>query len=192
MLTGKEKLSKDLEFVELLASQIDDYLMSEAIFWKTAAVDLPDLTLGGYLMRQHRLLALRDFLNEADQPRLDTAVTQFNRALVEKGPRFERKANRELEARLRQWNEYLKELDEENADSATYYGSAVETRAMIAALIDKLQVAAFPLKASIPDKLNVLDDKLRRQWQSGRFIWPQEWQPAYPQSPYWWLYGRPA
>lgn len=192
MLTGAEKLHQDLEFVELLAEQIDAYLMSDTIFWKTVETNLPDLTLGGYLMRQHRLLALRDLLAETEQSRLDTAVIQFNQALVEKGPFFERKASRELEARLRQWHEYLKELDEENADSAAYYSSAVETRVMIAALIDKLQATADQLEAHLPEKLNVLDKKLRQHWQSGRFIWAQEWQRAYPQTPYWWLYGRPV
>lgn len=191
MPTAAEKLTKDLEFVELLAAQIDDYLMSDTIFWKTTHPSLPDLTLGGYLMRQARLLALRKSLNKAEQARLDTSVAQFNQAIVDKGPRFSQKAQQELEARLRQWDEYLKDVMEDRG-GAVNYSTAAETRTMIAALLDKLQITDYSISPHIPDKLNTLDDKLRRQWQSDGFIWPDEWQPAYPQAMYWWLYGQPA
>ncbi len=191
MSTAGEKLTKDLEFVELLAAQIDAYLMSDAIFWKTTHPSLPDLTLGGYLMRQARLLALRKSLSETEQARLDTSVAQFNQAIVAKGPRFPQKAQHELEARLRQWDEYLKDVEEERG-GAVNYSTAAETRTMIATLLDKLQIADYAIPSHIPDKLNTLDDKLRRQWRSGGFVWPAEWQPAYPQAMYWWLYGQPA
>lgn len=192
MPTGKKKLSKDLEFLELLASQMNAYLLSDAIFWKTTHVDLPDLTFGGYLMRQQRLLALRDSLSQAEQTRLDTAVTQFNQAIAEKGPLFEKKARRELEARLRQWSAYLDDLAEENGDRGAYYHTAVETRIMIATLIDKLQIGGYALEPDTGEKLNKLDNQLSRYWTSGNFIWPNEWQAAYPQAMYWWLYGKPV
>ncbi len=191
MPTGKEKLVKDLEFLELLAAQMDAYLMSDTIFWKTTHVDLPDLTLGGYLMRQHRLLALRDSLNQAEQTRLDNAVSQFNQAIVYKSDRFEEKAMHELEARMRQWAAYLDDLAEATEDRGAYYQSAVETRIMIAALIDKLQIGNHPLSPEMGESLNKLDDALCRYWTSSGFIWPAEWQAAYPQAMYWWLYGRP-
>jgi hypothetical protein len=25
----------------------------------------------------------------------------------------------------------------------------------------------------------------------GPFVWPEAWQPAYPEPEFWWLYGRP-
>lgn len=192
MSTGKVKLTKDLEFLALLASQMDAYLSSDAVFWKTPHVDLPDLTLGGYLMRQQRLLALRDSLSQAEQTRLDTAVAQFNQTIAEKGPLFEKKARQELAARLRQWAAYLSDLAEENEDRGAFYTTAVETRIMIAALIDKLQIGDYPLSPETGEKLNRLDNQLSRYWTSGQFIWPTEWQTAYPQAMYWWLYGAPT
>jgi len=191
MSTGKEKLVKDLEFLELLAAQMDAYLMSDTIFWKTTHVDLPDLTLGGYLMRQHRLLALRDLLSQAEQTRLDNAVSQFNQAIVYKSDRFEEKGLHELDARLRQWAAYLDDLAEESEDRGAFYATAVETRIMIAALIDKLQIGGYALKPNTGEKVNKLDNQLSNYWASGKFIWPAEWQVAYPQPMYWWLYGRP-
>ncbi len=188
-----QKITRDLKFLELLAADIEAYLMSDTIFWKTTEVDLPDLTLGGYLMRQHRLLALRDtLLDPAEQARLDAAVRQFDRALDEKAVLFEKKAQRELEARLRQWAEYLKELEEEESDNAAYYSTAVEVRAIIAALADKLQANSYHVAPKIYQKIEALDQKLRQSWQMNDFVWPASWQPAYPQARYWWLFGQPA
>ena len=191
--TGKEKLKQDLAILEAMASEMEAYLMSDVLFWQMMKGGMPKLTLGGYLMRQRRLLALRDeLLDTAEQARLDAAVAQFNQALVEKIVRFEQKANEELGVRLRQWSEYLKDLNWESKASAATYGSAVETRAMIAALIDKLQTAPYRLEPHYAQQLNVLDMNLRNHWKWGEFVWPDEWQPAYPRDRYWWLYGKPG
>jgi hypothetical protein len=62
---------------------------------------------------------------------------------------------------------------------------------MIAALIDKLQTSPYQLQSRIISQVNMLDSNLGNQWQSGDFVWPPEWQPAYPKLTYWWLYGKP-
>lgn len=192
MSDEKQKLITDLTILEAMAAGMNDYLMSKTL-WQTIQIGMPQLTLGGYLMRQHRLLALSDvLLNEAERARLKEAVSQFDQALSGKETYFEKKAQRELEARLRQWDEYLRELERENVDSAAYYPTTVETRAMIEAIIDKLQADLSPLAPDLQSKMVQLDDKLRQRWVSGEFVWPSEWQPAYPRDRYWWLYGRPT
>jgi hypothetical protein len=105
-----EKLRRDLDILEAMSSGMDEYLRSQTLFGPMMELSLPRLTLGGYLMRQHRLLSLKELLNESDQNRLEAAVTSFNDALVEKVVRFEARAHHELHARLRQWGEFLKEL----------------------------------------------------------------------------------
>jgi hypothetical protein len=188
---GKQKLVTDLTILEAMAAGMNDYLMSKTL-WQTIQIGMPQLTLGGYLMRQHRLLALSDvLLNESERARLKEAVSQFDQALRGKETYFEQKAQRELDARLRQWSEYLRELEGEDAEGAAYYPSSVETRAMIAALIDKLQTDPYRLESDILSKIDLLDARLRQRWTGGEFVWPSEWQPAYPRDRYWWLYGRP-
>lgn len=192
MSDGKQKLTTDLTILEAMAAGMNDYLMSKTL-WQTIQIGMPQLTLGGYLMRQYRLLALSDvLLNESERARLKEAVSQFDQALSGKETYFEQKARRELEARLRQWDEYLRELERENADSAAYYPATVETRAMIAAIGDQLQTGSYQLEADIVSKINSLDGKLRQHWTPGEFVWPSEWQPAYPRDRYWWLYGQPT
>lgn len=192
MSAGKEKLEKDLAVLEAMASEMEQYLTSRTLFWRMVKGGMPMLTLGGYLMRQRRLLALRQLLNEEEQARLDTAVAQFNQALVERVVRFEQKAHRELQARLRQWGEYLKDVEREAAGRVFNYETAVETRAMIAAVIDKLETDPYQLEAKVRRRVASLDNSLRLYWQPGEFVWPEAWQPAYPPEKYWWLYGRPG
>ncbi|HEX6387568.1 MAG TPA: hypothetical protein VF177_23110 [Anaerolineae bacterium] len=188
---GKEKLSQDLAILEAMAAEMEDYLKSEVLFWRMMKGNMPMLTLGGYLMREHRLLELRHLLDEEEQARLDAAVKQFNQALVERVVRFEQKAHQELEARIRQWGEYLRDLHGDAKAAAVNYETAVENRAMITAVIDKLQMAPYRLEPRVLEQVDLLDRNLRRRWQPGDFIWPEEWLPAYPQTEYWWLYGRP-
>lgn len=190
MTDGIQKLEQDLAILAAMAAQMDDYLKSDILFWKMGQSGMPMLTLGGYLMRQYRLLTLSDLLSAGEQGELETAVIQFNTALVEKIVRFEEKAHTELEARMRQFEAYLRDLRNGQVTGMNY-GTAVEPRAMIAALTDKLRMAPYQLDRQLPTRVANLDRNLRQHWVSGEFIWPEAWQPAYPIDEFWWLYGKP-
>jgi hypothetical protein len=62
--------------LEEMVIKLEPYLMSDAIRWKIAGRDKPEMSIGGCLMRQHRLEALRDRLHKEEQARLDAA--RFN------------------------------------------------------------------------------------------------------------------
>lgn len=190
MTKGIEKLQRDLEILAAMAEEMESYLNSDVLFWNMSTAGMPALTLGGYLMRQYRLLALRDLLSEEEQRELDAAVAQYNDALVEKIVRFETKASHELEARLRQWEEYLKDIERGQAGKSNY-STAVEARAMIDALIGQLEMPPYELDPRYKQRAALQDAQLRRQWDAGEFVWPEEWIPAYPNLNYWWLYGGP-
>jgi hypothetical protein len=183
------KLAQDVTILAEMAGEMDDYLRSDVLFWQMMKGGLPKLTLGGYLMRQHRLLALPDLLSAEEQAVVDTAVTQFNQALVEKIVRLEQKARQELEARIRQWGEYLKDFRWERGAAVAGYTSAVETRVMMTAVTDKLQMPPYQIDSRISEQIALLDGNLRSRWRSGPFLWPEAWQPAYPKREYWYLYG---
>jgi hypothetical protein len=186
-----DKLKGDLRILEAMAAEMDDYLRNGNLFWPLSDSTLPRLTLGGYLMREFRLLALRRQLSAADQQRLDAAEAQFEEALIEKVVAFETKAHEEIRARLRQWNEYLKELRDPSLAAGDYYSSAVETRAMLAALLNKLESPPYRLDRRVLNELASFDRVLANFWEAGEFIWPVGWEDAYPRQRYWWLYGRP-
>lgn len=185
-----DKLREDLKILEAMAAEMDKYLRSQVLFWPMSQSNLPRLTIGGYLMRQHRLQQLSIFLSETELTHRDKAMEIFSQALVEKVVRFEDRAHQEVHARLRQWGEYLKELHDRNLAVADYYHAHVQTRAMIAALIATLEMPPYELDERVTSQLETYDRVLRNFWQPGEFIWPEEWQAAYPQPGYWWLYGR--
>ncbi len=191
MRNGVERLREDLDILEAMAADMDEYLRSDVLYWKMSNAQMPMLTLGGYLMREYRLLALRDLLDSTEQARLDTAVAQYNQALEGKVVRFEQRAQEELGVRTRQWGRYLDDMRQESRVAGINYETAVTNRAMITALIDRLQTPPYQFDGGLTETIETFDKGLRIHWQSGEFVWPADWKPAYPQEKYWWLYGRP-
>ena len=191
MHDGNERLAQDVAVLSAMAEQMPQYLDSDILYWPAPGAGMPALTLGGYLLREQRLLALRDLLTPDQRAEVERAVTQFNQALSGRVVRFEKKAHHELEARLRQWEEYLKDMDRGVFDRSSNYDTAVETRATIQALLDRLQMPPYHVEARPQQHLSTLDTRLHGRWHPGEFVWPAEWAVAYPHAAYWWLYGSP-
>ena len=186
MSDGTEKLRDDLKILESMAAKMAEYLDSKDVFWPKIDSDPVQPTIGGYLMRQDRLQALAGtLLNEAERQRLQAAVEQFDQVVSRKKDRFEHKAKQELPARVRQWEQKLQELLKDEFPSPAYYRADVEERVIAAVLSDHIQAAP-----SVTEQLQRLDQQLRQRWTPGAFVWPAEWKPAYPESAYWWLYGK--
>jgi len=186
----RQILSRDLMILEAMVMDLDAYLMSESMWWMMAHSDIPRLTLGGVLMRRHRLLVLKDQLESDEQNRLQTALEQFEQVLDEKVIRFEYRAHQELRARMSEWAGHLRELKSNVMAEIENYANVVDTRVVITATLDKLQEPPYRPAVKIAQELAQLDQNLRNRWHDGDFIWPQVWKPAYPREKYWYLYGR--
>lgn len=191
MPDGNERLTHDVAVLAAMAEQIPEYLDSDILYWPAPRGGMPALTLGGYLLREQRLLALRHLLSAGQQAELDAAVAQFNAALADRVVRFETKAHKELDARLRQWEETIKDMERGSFDRSSNYSTAVETRAIIQALLDRLSMPPYHAEGRPQQHLGLLDTRLRNMWRPGDFVWPAEWAAAYPQAGRWWLYGAP-
>lgn len=186
-----DKIQEDLDVLVAMAAEMDDYLKSEVLYWPMVRGDMPKLTLGGYLMRQHRLQHLNDTFDAGQKEEWETAVQQFQDALAEKVVRTEQRAREELGVRARQWGAYLNDVQRERSVAAVNYETAVENRVIAAALVHFLQTPPYRMENGVAPNLDMLDAGLRPYWQAGAFVWPALWEKAYPQSDYWWLYGRP-
>lgn len=184
------EINENVRHMAMMAEEMDAYLMSDVLFWKMSSG--PRLTLGGYLLRQHRVLALADTLDGEEVGVLNTAVSQYNAALHEKIVRFETKAHTEIEARLRQWNEFLSDLEKEATVARGFYANGVETRIMLALLVEKLQTKPYQLQERVQFQVETADRRLRRRWYPDNFILAELWQPAYPEDEFWYLYGMPG
>lgn len=191
MHEGNDRLGQDAAVLAAMAEQMPEYLDSDILFWPSPRGGMPALTLGGYLLREHRLQALSGLLSPEQQAQVGEAFSQFNQALADRVVRFEQKAHHELEARLRQWEEYLKDMDRGTFDRTSNYATAVETRAIIQALLNRLGMPPYRAEARPLQHLSTLDTRLRGRWRPGDFVWPTAWESAYPRDEYWWLYGAP-
>ena len=191
MRTGLEKLTNDLAIMEAMAALMPTYIASDSLFWNVGVGGMPTLTLGGYFMRQHRLLALTALLAGDEMMRLQTAVSIVSEAIAPQIIQFEKKANKEVFVRLRQWGEYMKDLQREHGRAVAGYKTAVEARVMVTVLVELLQNKPYQLDDKAIGQMNAIDQTLRLQWLSGDFVWASEWAQAYPPETYWWLYGRP-
>ena len=185
-----DDLKRDLDILEAMADEMNDYLISDVLYWNMVKGDMPKLTLGGYLVRAYRLSKLPSLLNEEEKGRLETAVAKFNEAVTEKIIRVETHAHEELGVRARQWGTYIDDLRRDGVRVAVNYKSAVENRAMIEALVDCLETAPYQFNREAMGNLGMMDHGLKTFWKSDGFIWPIDWQPAYPQGKFWWLYGN--
>lgn len=188
---GIEKLKENLAELEAMAADMAHYLHSDVLFGKMPN-DMPRLTLGGYLMRQQRLQALENLLAPEDVERVEKITESVQDIFRENIVVSERKAQEELEARMRQWRAYLLDVHRDAADYGANYAVAVETRAMAAALMDFLSQQPYHLPTEVSEALATLDMDLQSVFKPGDFIWPEVWAEAYPSSNYWWLYGRPV
>lgn len=190
MTDGKEKLITDLRIIEHMAAEMAEYLRNPHIFLPKIESSRVQTTIGGFWMRRHRLLALQGtLLDAAERGRLTRASQQFDAACSQQRARYEQKASQELEARLRQWGEALRELLEDEPPSMAYYRQDVQTRAIIQAIFSQSIPIPAETRGAILERIEALDSELRERWEAGQFVWPIEWEPAYPRSAYWWLYG---
>lgn len=188
-----EKLENDVAILEKMAENMSTYLRSKGVFGLVSytTATMPRLTLGGYLMRQHRLRRLASLLSPADQERVKTAVFSFQDSLKEKIVLSENKGHEELKSRIRQWSEELRDF-KESGSQATYTATTAEIRTMIDAIIEHMSVSPYQLDSEITKRIANLDVALQSKWKDGPFIWEEAWQDAYPKERFWWLYGSPA
>ena len=186
-----EKLEADLAVLEFMVSKMAGYLAGNNLFGPTNG-KMPKTTLGGFLMRHYRLNALRVMLPTAVTQRIEQVNMQFEDIRRNNIVRTEKKGTQEFGARLRQWEAYIREVRRDTKTHAVYYGTAVEPRAMLAELHKMLTTPPYKFSDKLTERLDLLDAGLSGVWQTGEFVWPEQWAIAYPAQAYWWLYGQPV
>lgn len=190
MTNDETKLKRDVDILEAMSAEMDSYLRHEVMFWPMSQGNMPRLTLGGFFLRAHRLTTLSTLLSPPEQIRVSLAMAQFNELAKNHVVALEQRLYEEIEVRLRQWQTSLRDWQTQ-APTPSLYATGVEVRAMIAAMLTKLETPPFRPDAQLLARINSLDMALQKRWQSGEFVWPAPWQPAYPKEEYGWLYGLP-
>ena len=188
---------RDLQILEGMADQVRTYLIEDELFWPIPGRlrgGMPRLTLGGYLLRRHRLTALRGSLSADQQARLDAALAVFDAALSEWSVHATRKMLREWDVRINLLTQFLKDCEREDASSCLDgWPNQAKVRTIVHHLAGALE-AAGALETSHKADVRRIDNGLRRFLLSGddqQFLWSPDLAPVYPRDAYWWLWVVP-
>ena len=122
-----EAPSVDLEIAEVIASELEAYILSDDLYRTVIArTSAGDMTLnmsgGDFLARLGRLHGDRDALTDAEQRRLGEIQTSSDEVIHGLQTRFLERLNRELKARL---SEYLHEVKEGDVIEVTSRGETI-------------------------------------------------------------------
>jgi hypothetical protein len=176
---------KDYAFFQAGVGELVDYLLSGELFWQLSVheADLPRLTIGGLLLARARLQArFASPVTRADltalEGQLDTIRSKWRSA-------WERKAGREVHARLDLWHNYLTDDLQSPEKHTGMYPQEVRWRVML-----QLLSSEFLWSPGEQEILSSLDVVLMSHWLPGEFIWEADLSTAFPQRDYWFLFGK--
>lgn len=180
-------LDRDLRALATMASNLTPYLYEDEMYGYLSG-DLPNLTLGGLLLRLYRLGHLEDLLDADQQTMLQDARINFEAECAKWAVHYETKLQQELHARLDAFDQFLNECGDDLPSCAANYPVQAEKRTIIEHLNDELvELEARP--EEIENRLRHIDQKLRRLLVESDFISDERLEAVYPKGRFWWMYG---
>jgi len=181
--------SYDLGYLKAGLSELEDYLLSNQLYWTLGGSPppgepiYPQLTIGTLLLTIMRLQARegdgyeKEYLDELNE--LKVIEHQWKSAWIQK-------AIREFDARLNLWRNYIDDYRNFPEDNYDRYAFEVSRRVMIDLLQPYLDKSSTHNYQILPE----LDAILRINFIPGTFIWEKEIEQGFPRANYWFLYGR--
>lgn len=180
-------LDRDLRALATMASNLTPYLYEDEMYGYLSG-DLPNLTLGGLLLRLYRLGRLENLLDADQQTMLQDSRINFEAECAKWAVHYETKLQQELHARLDAFDQFLNECGDDLPSCAANYPVQAEKRTIIEHLNDELvELEARP--EEIENRLRHIDQKLRRLLVESDFISDERLTAVYPKGRFWWMYG---
>ncbi len=180
----------DLRYVRAGLDSIEEYLLSDEVFWPLSAHPpegapaYPRLTLDGVLLATERLLAY------PSTPSQEGLKLQLSSDLAKVRSKWrvawEQKAGRCFSIRLRMWGDFLEEYRMNAQDNVDRYTYEVRLRVMLQLLLQEVGEKPQPEMALLAG----LDGYLQSVLKKDGFIWEAEVQKGFPVDSYWYLYGN--
>lgn len=177
----------DVRAVAAMAAALTPYIYENELYGAMLG-SLPRLTVGGLLMRLHRLSAIRSSLTPAQQQTVAQAQAQFDQVRKEWAVAYEGKLQRELPVRVKTYSELIKDCSDDLRRCADIYPSEIEKRVIIEGLRAEAE-KHHVLDAQVANQIQSLDATLRRFTMPADFIWDKRLEPAYPRDQYGYLYA---
>jgi hypothetical protein len=188
-----QSIEQNLSLLEMMVDEFDSFILSAQVFWPISqhgirGASLPRMTLGGLQLLLDELAAQYPQMDSKQARQYDRLIHKVENLRGRWQSAIEKKALRELQARLNLWGAYLNDL-EDQPEWIENYLREVRNRVMIHHLIDILKHSP-ELEAELQMVSN-LDHRLRDFVIPGKFIWEDSLQPVYPQEKFPYLYLRP-
>jgi hypothetical protein len=178
----------DLGYLKAGLSQLEDYLLSNQLYWTLGASHppgepiYPQLTIGTLLLAIKRLQTRAgegsgtEYFDELSE--LNKIERQWNSAWIQK-------ATREVHARMNLWRNYLDDYRISPADNYDRYAFEVSRRVVLELLQPYIDEASNKNNQLLTN----LDAVLRINFMPGNFIWEKDIKQGFPRNNYWYLYG---
>jgi hypothetical protein len=172
-----DKSLRDLRILKGLAETMEPYLLAEATFWPLGGANMPQLSLGQYLLTERKL---------SDVAEAAPARASAEAALNQWRSAAERKAGVELKTRAGVWRDRVRDLRE--GAGLSRYDVDVAQRVMAQLLLERFPALERSEHAA---SLRASDAALRGAFVSGAFVWEAGLEPHFPPDSFWFLYGQP-
>jgi len=149
----------DLGYLQTGIGELETYLLSKKLYWPLSAASpigepaYPRLTLGGLLLSLKRSRASR--LTPSQSAQLARIETQLEHARSRWQAAWSRKAQWEFQSRLRQWENYLNELQRDPKAHAAFFRHEVRLREIID-LLKPYMDAPNPADLKLLNELDML------------------------------------
>jgi len=186
-----QMLDNDLAFLRASASVLEDYLLSNILYYpvtgehgRQLSGDTTRLTPGNLLLSSKRLRAAGETNEPGNQ--LSTLLDQVSRVQGQWKSRWVMKVKEEIPNRIVLWRNYLNELGEEQPARAGDYPYNIRLRVILELLLDEVDDLLIAEKSNLAS----LDKRLKARGMPANFIWNSALEPAFPPTPYWYLYWQ--
>jgi hypothetical protein len=200
LLTGRREhdesaeLRYDLAVAEAMAAELEPYLKSDTLYWQLSPAKPilpvpPMLTIGGLVLRLHRLEGQHEAMTPEQRTRLAATEEAFRSTFKVWKAHAAARMLRELDARLRSWNWFVEDCQAQKRSCIAHYRTEAELRTLIALLLEETNHLEDVSQQR--RRLAGLDAKFRNWFEPGEFVWRPALARVYPRDRFWWLYGRP-
>jgi hypothetical protein len=185
-----KSLEYDLRYLASGTEILEKYLFSDEVFWPINVSPpegepaYPRLTLDGLLLVRTRLMGRSKSPDQQARMEQVISMIEFNRSKWRVA--WEGKAGKCYQVRLRMWQNFIQEYQENPHENADRYPYEVRLRVMLELLKAEFK---YHSRGEI-DLLLGLDGYLKSILVHGGFIWDIEIQAGFPEKEYWFLYGK--
>jgi hypothetical protein len=179
----------DLRYLAAGLEALEPYLLNPGLYWPPGVEANPGQPPYPSLTPGSLILALRRAETRATSNKAREEYNQIDLRFTSMKTRWrsawEKKVLRDFHARLGLWRNFLEEFRENPAVNQDRYPYEITRRVQLHLLLDEAR--DFP--AAELQMLSGLDRKLRAIFRQGGFVWEADLVRAFPQEPFWYLYG---